>query len=406
MPVVKISVNEIKYRVEKMNILPDQKDAYLYDTELKGFGVKVSTRGKVTYFVERRFANTKNIRKTIGNWPEMGLDESRQIAVATLGQIAAGIDVSKEKRDRLSRQRATLDADDLNTLYQRYFETIDDGSRYRKEQRQAYEREVAGHIGHLPAAQVTKSGINDLLENLGSAGAQRAVFALLRPFFKWMVHRDLIVASPMADLVQPRQPQERDRVLSDAELTQYVRAAMSLHYPWKEYFLLLLYTCQRRQEVSGMVWRELNLNAATWTIPAGRYKKGKKPQLVPLSRQAVALLRGIQPISEWVLSTNDTTPISGYAYAKKQIDQLMPGVAHWNAHRIRATGSTIMQRLGHRPDVIDLVQGHRIGSKVRRAYQLWQYEDDKRRALQGLGDFVERLVQPKGAMTGTFTIKS
>jgi integrase len=320
----------------------------------------------------------------------MGLDETKQIAIATVGQIASGIDVSKERRDRLTKQRSTLEADDLNTLYQRYFKTIDDGSRYRKEQRQAYEREVAEHIGHLPAAQVTKTHINVLLENLGSPGAQRTVFALLRPFFKDLVRRDVVVASPMAHLVQPKAPAERERVLSDAELSAYVRAANELHYPWREYFMLLLYTSQRRWTVANMAWREVDLSAANWTIPAGKFKT-KKTLQVPLSRQAVDLLQSIQPVSEWVISTNNTTPVSGYGFAKRLIDSKL-NLDPWNVHSIRATGSTVMQRLGHPPHIIDLVQGHVIGSKVRRRYQRHEYEAEKRTALQDLGDWVEGLL--------------
>jgi hypothetical protein len=278
MPTVKITAKEIRQQLDMMRAL-QVSDVYLWDRDLKGFGCRISKKCKVTWIVQRLFGGTdgKDVRIKVGNMPPMGLDEAKAAAEIIIGKLRDGIDVSKDKRNAVAQQKIALTAPSLDKLYDEYFNRIDDGSRYRKEQRQAYDREVAGRIGHLPAAQVSKTSINGIFDQLESAGAKRTVFALLRPFFKDLVRREIIADSPMATMEQPKQPKERERVLSDVELTQYVQAALSLSYPWREYFMLLLYTSQRRQNVATMAWRELDLGAANWVIPAEKFKTKRIP---------------------------------------------------------------------------------------------------------------------------------
>jgi integrase len=73
-----------------------------------------------------------------------------------------------------------------------------------------------------------------------------------------------------------------------------------------------------------MAWRELQLDKAIWVLPYGRVKN-RKGHIVPLSRQAVELGRGIEHGCDYVLHTNFTTPISGYSKAKAELDRLIGG---------------------------------------------------------------------------------
>ena len=83
----------------------------------------------------------------------------------------------------------------------------------------------------------------------------------------------------------------------------------------------LLLTAQRRDEVATMIWKEIDKDGI-WTIPAERYKT-KRPNHVPLSRAALAVIEG-QPRAEgcdYVFPTRTKTPFSGFGKSKAALDK-------------------------------------------------------------------------------------
>jgi integrase len=81
-------------------------------------------------------------------------------------------------------------------------------------------------------------------------------------------------------------------VLSMADLAQIWKAAELLGYPFGPYIRVLALTAQRRTEVAGMRWADLDLSTATWTIPAAD-TKGERRHHVPLSATAVEILSAL-----------------------------------------------------------------------------------------------------------------
>jgi hypothetical protein len=108
MPVTKITMKEIQQRLNHVVAWqhravngfngPAPKDVFLYDNVLQGFGCKVTSGGKVSWFVEKRFGGSKNIRKKIGAYPAMNIDMARQQGQIVLGQIARGGCIKRETR--------------------------------------------------------------------------------------------------------------------------------------------------------------------------------------------------------------------------------------------------------------------------------------------------------------------
>ena len=79
----------------------------------------------------------------------------------------------------------------------------------------------------------------------------------------------------MAGLRCPKPETPRDRVLNDTEIKALWQAASEQSWPFENVIKLLLLTGQRREEVAGMRWREVDLDAGPWTIPKERCKNGK-----------------------------------------------------------------------------------------------------------------------------------
>lgn len=163
---------------------------------------------------------------------------------------------------------------------------------------------------------------------------------------------------------------------------------------------------QRPGELRGAAWAEIDLDAALWTIPAARMKRGKDgkengdPHLVPLPRQAVEILRGLhgytghgamvfpgershdRPISENSVRTALIT--MGYT----------PDVQTW--HGFRATARTMLaERLDCDPLVIEAQLAHAVKDANGRAYNRTQYLKHRADMMQQWADYLDKLA--KGA---------
>ena len=101
--------------------------------------------------------------------------------------------------------------------------------------------------------------------------------AVLRRFFNWTVEREIISSSPLAGLRAPTAEAARDRVLTDAEIRLFWVGCDKLGWPFGPMFKLLLLTAQRREEVGGAEWSEIDLDKRLWTIPREKRPHSRGP---------------------------------------------------------------------------------------------------------------------------------
>src|SRR5215203_7023211 len=134
-----------------------------------------------------------------------------------------------------------------------------------------------------------------------------------------------------------------------------------------------------------MRWSDVNLDRATWTVPAAIAKNGRVHE-VPLSEPALGILTALPRFvgSDLVFTTTGTTPISGFGRLKERLDTVM-GVSDWRFHDLRRTAASGMARIGVAPHVIEKVLNHASGqiSGVAAVYNRHGYEAEKRDALEG-----------------------
>jgi integrase len=131
----------------------------------------------------------------------------------------------------------------------------------------------------------------------------------------WCIDRGTIETSPVAHLKMPTKEVARERVLNSEELRLAWHMSDAEGLPFGPCVQLLMLTGQRRGEVSGMRWSELDLDNAIWTIPAKRAKNGST-HVVPLAPAAVEIIRSVPRYlnSDFVFTTTGRTPISGLGY--------------------------------------------------------------------------------------------
>ena len=173
------------------------------------------------------------------------------------------------------------------------------------------------------------------------------MLAALRRMFNWAIERDLMEASPCAQVRAPSQETSRDRVLSDEELRLVLRAAEKLEAPFGPYLRMLALTLQRRNEVAGMRWCEIDWDQKIWVLPALRAKNGNE-HIVPLSSSALQIIEALKETkiagAEFVFTTTGRSPVSGFSKVKKQLDRLIEAergepIAPWRFHDLRRSGT-------------------------------------------------------------------
>ncbi|WP_267421693.1 site-specific integrase [Methylobacterium sp. GC_Met_2] len=175
--------------------------------------------------------------------------------------------------------------------------------------------------------------------------------------------------------------------------------------PFSPLFKLLCLTGQRREEVGGMRWSELD--GETWTIPGARVKNGREHTLI-LPAPAQALIYGMPKIDgcPFVFSTTGKTSVSGYSEAKRRLDIAMlerakevtgyPSlkIAPWRLHDLRRTAASGMARLGIGLPTIEKVLNHVSGSfgGIVGVYQRHEFKTEKASALNVWNEHIIALI--------------
>lgn len=351
---------------------PGPKRLELYDQSLSGFGLRVSTSGRKTWFYTTR-VNKRVRRWTIGTYPAVSLADARKKAQEALRDTQLGIEPETQK--------PTL-GDVVPQFVQLYAKPRNRGWRTQ-------ERLLMHHWKPLFECQIDRIKRSDAVRVLdgivasASGGSANNAMAVFKKLMNWCVDRGMIDVNPIAGLKTPRKRVARDRILTEQELLTLWAVTERDQYPFGPVVQLLILTGQRRAEVAEMRWSEVELNTATWTIPAERAKNGVAHD-VPLSPKVVRILQDVPRFagSDYVFTTTGTSPVSGFGRLKERLDREV-GFSDWWFHDLRRTAASGMARIGVAPHVIEKVLNHKSGiiSGVAAVYNRYSYADEKREAL-------------------------
>jgi integrase len=258
---------------------------------------------------------------------------------------------------------------------------------------------VVGNWRGRKVGEITRADVRRMLDRIVERGAPIAanrVHSVTGTLFNWLVGQEIIAASPCAGLKAPAGSEDpRDRVLSDHELRQVWQAAGDLG-PYGAMVRLLILTGQRRGEVAGMQWAELDLENRLWTLPRERVKNARRHE-VPLSLTVIAIIQSLPRISDkYVFSSNGTAAANNFSYNWSRLRGLLRDMSPWVIHDLRRTAASGMARLGVGLAVIEKVLNHVGGSfaGIVGVYQRHEFAEEKRAALEKWADHVERLVRP------------
>jgi integrase len=384
------------------------RNEFLWDTEVKGFGVKITPAGKRVYILQYRLggAGTKTQRYTIGAHGTWTPDAAEREAKRLLALVDQGKDPADDKRQRV-REATDLT---FNAVADR-FEELEVPKRWPKSGtfvKDALRLHLRPKLGKRPLPSISGQEVVALLDDLnGGQAMRRNVYAVAHRLFRWSQGRGEIDRNPLEGVEAPKPVASRDRVLSDDELRRVWIASEELPRAFSALVRLLLLTGQRRDEVAGLEWQELDRERAEWILPAARAKNGRE-HLVPLPPQVVAEFDALAGREAWprkgyVLTTDaGKSRVSGFSKAKRKLDSEVADlveddeapVAPWRFHDLRRSVATGLQRLRIPSDWIEAVQNRRKAG-VAGTYQRYAFADEKREALVTWGAHVAGILAPK-----------
>ena len=366
----------------------------LYDAQVRGLGVRVGTSGLKSWFVMTRVGG-RMTRRTIGHYPRIGLKEARIRGAEELAKMARGEVEAPAKKHY------------FHEVYQEWLQRDQGSNRTVSQVRSAMELHVVPKLGKRRLDSIKKADVLKLIDGIRDSGAEvqaNRVLAYVRRFFNWCLERDYLDKNPTAGVARPTKEVARDRVLSPDEIAKVLRAAEAIGYPFGPFVKLLVLTGQRRDEVAGMSWGEIDLPEKVWVLPASRSKNGKA-HTVHLSEAAMRVLESMPRLEGTDLvfpatrvrrkepdgSMHPLRPISGFSVAKRRLDEAS-GVTGWTLHDLRRSFAThATERLGLSPVVIDKILNHQSGAVrgVAAVYQRGQYLQERRDAMEAWGRWVE-----------------
>jgi integrase len=336
----------------------------------------------------------EGVRRRISIGKGLGLAQARRQAEEVRAAVARGNDPSEGQRALNARRRAA--AQGVGTLASVIANYYEDGPgaalRSRGEARALVARVLVDHLSRS-AMDVRSTELQLAIDEWPSKTTALRVAACFRPLIRWAAKRGLMVKGE--PLEAPIQREPKQRVLARGEVGDLLRALSSRGHDAAGRFMLL--TGARREEVCGAKWREIEDDC--WRIPGARRKdtrptarRSKEDHIIPLSRQAMALLNQIGPgePDELVFAGERGARVTNWPRWSARIERRVGFEV--TPHALRRTCATLAGDLGHPPHVVSALLGHRsIGGGLHAGYNQSRYRAEVADALQMVADLLDAL---------------
>jgi integrase len=383
---------------------------HIYDVrEKNGFTIRVFPSGVKSWAFLYTY-NGRKRRMTLGDYKTMSLAEAR------IKHGDAYKMLKSEEKDPAQVQQLekaeNRDSSTISGLIEEYIEKwAKPRKRSWKEDKRLLDRDVKPVWGKRKAKDITKRDVVLLLEDIVKRGAPIAAnraFACVRRMFNFAVERDIILATPCTTIKAPSKENQRDRCLTSEEINAFwhalERAPMSV--ATKIALKLQLVTAQRKGEILGAEWSEINLETRWWVIPDNKAKNGIHHR-VALSELAIELINELKKLSgksRWLFpSDTNRSHMRGESIGKavRRSDEQVfekAKIKHFTPHDLRRTAATHMTEMGISRLVVSKILNH-VDSSITAIYDRHSYDAEKRNALEAWGKKLRQLIdseQPAG----------
>lgn len=327
------------------------------------------------------------------------LKDAREIARRWQRIAREGGDPAAE-RDRERRKSLTF-AEAARGFHAEHIEPNNRNAKHNAQWLRTLEAAAFPVIGSLPVHAVRQADVLRVLAPIWTETPEtaRRVMQRLRTVMDWSIaagHRE--TANPVEGVTKGL-PRQRDKVAHHAAAPWADVPAIMQRLAAEEGIGALalrfaILTAARSGEVRGATWAEIDLDAATWTIPADRMKAGVEHR-VPLSPAAVALLRGVQGLSPTLAFPSPMSPKKGAPAGPRPLsDMTLSAVLRRLKidavpHGFRSSFRDWAEEATHYPhEVKEAALAHAVKSKVEAAYRRSDLFEKRRDMMDAWAAFI------------------
>jgi integrase len=381
------------------NAKPSKKRVRLFDE--RALYLEVSPAGGKWWRLKYRFGG-KEKRLSLGVYPDVSLKEARDRRDAARKLLANGVDPAANKK-ALSLARADRAANSFELVAREWYAKYSPSwvAAHKDRILRLFERDIFPWLGAMPVAEVTPPELLEVIRRIEGRGALETAHRALgncSQAFRYAVATGRCKSDPSRDLrgaLPPFKGQHLAATTEPKRLAEILRAMDGYQGTLPVICALRLapLVFVRPGELRKAEWPHIDLDAAEW-----RYKASKNgpDHIVPLSRQAVEILRELQP-----LTGSDRYVFPGARTSKRPMSDnailaamRRMGIAkeEMTGHGFRAVARTILDEvLGVRPDFIEHQLAHAVRDPNGRAYNRTAHLAERRAMMQLWADYLDGL---------------
>lgn len=378
---------------------PADKPQRLFDGG--GLYLEVSPAGGKLWRWKYRISG-KEKRLAIGAYPDTGLADARDKRDAARKLLAAGVDPGEQRKaEKAAGEERAANSFEVIAREWMARQTWVEGYRVKLEARMA--NDVFPYIGKRPVAELSAPEflqVGRRIEERGAVESAHRALQVCGQVMRYAIATGRAERNPVADLkgaLASPTVRHHAALTAPAELGGLLRAVegYSGDPTTRAALKLSALLFVRPGELRHAEWAEFDLDAGEWHIPADKMKM-RVPHLVPLCKQAVAILRDLHLLTgrgQYVFpgGRSPRRPMSNNAI-NAALRRMGYGTDAMTAHGFRATARTILDEvLGYRVDYIEHQLAHAVKDPNGRAYNRTAHLPERRKMMQGWADYLDAL---------------
>jgi integrase len=360
-------------RITKTTVDQAPPKTTVWDSEVRGFGVRVTAAGARSYVLQYRTVKGEQGKLTIGRYPEMTIDEARRIAREHRVSVDKGGHPSQDKK-------ALRTAPTLADYAANYCDVYAVAKPLRpatiKEARRVLGRYALPKFGKKKVADIVSSDVRAMVAEArhGSGQGQAdKLRAVLSKMFNLAIADEVRVSNPCKGV--DRGPDNQRWEYLPPEHVKALLAACD-GFPDRhaaDAVRLLLFTGARLREVLNAEWSQFDLEGGFWTKPSSHTKQ-KKVHRLALETVTLALLREMKTIG------HPTFLFPGRCGSKPRQDLKRPwkqllvaaGIGHYRLHDLRRTTASFMLSTQSDLATVGKALGHTQAQTTQRYANIFQ----------------------------------
>lgn len=376
------------------------KDKLYRLPDANGLCLEVTPTGSKLWRYRYRFNGTPKML-ALGKYPAVTLLEARQKRDTARKLLTEGTDPSEQKKATKQAQRA--DGVTFEALAREWFAynapRWAESTRYKA--KLYLENDLIPGIGSRPVKAISRPDLVELVRKVEARGTLNAAGKIrqwLHQIFRFGLASGVVDTNPATDLdviAAPAKAARHHPHVSFAELPELLGKIdrTTISTLTRCAIRLLVLTAVRPGELRAAPWAEFDLDAAIWTIPKERMK-ARRPHVVPLPRQAVAILRSLEEISGSYPLLFPGQQSSDRPMSENTINKalrLMGYEGRQTGHGFRHLLSTELNGRGYNRDWIERQLAHGDKDEIRNTYNHATYLAQRKEMMQAWADSIDVL---------------